>query len=539
MSIQCQICQKEFNKLITNSHLKTHSITTDQYKSIYGKNSLSSEDYRKERAENSMGTNNPNYQNKWTQEQKKHLSEIKSNSVPWNKGLKTSFTEKQKIAIEQREEKYKNNILTRAKKVVSEEESKKISNSVSEYAKNNPEEIYKRAIKAVQTKKNNNYDFGKVMRNRNHSDTTKEKISISSKKTNEKRKEDAFINRLDKINKANLTLVSAEGVYLKLTCNKCKTVFPITKQYFTDSKYHTEICPNCFPIKLQYRSKAEIEIFDFIKSLCSSAISNNKTILSNRKEIDILLPDKKIAIEFNGLYWHSEKMLLATNKSKTSDFEKMNELNLLGYRYIGIFEDEWEDKKEIVKSRLANIIGVTDTKIFARKCTVTEISVKTASEFCRKNHIQGYGKTSHRYGLWYNNELISVMTFSKNNLSRKSNFWEISRFCNKLNLTVVGGASKLFKEFVRKVDPDKVVSYADRRWSTGNLYKTMGLSLEKNTIPNYWYVPRGAINRLHRFSLRKKHNEAKNKTEKELRVEQGFLIIYDCGSSKWIWEKGI
>lgn len=130
------------------------------------------------------------------------------------------------------------------------------------------------------------------------------------------------------------------------------------------------------------------------------------------------------------------------------------------------------------------------------------------------------------------------MTFSKGNHSRKGKGWEIDRYCSKSGIQVVGGASKLFKHFIRDVDPDTVISYADLRYGTGNVYEKIGFIHDSDTVPNYWYF-KNHLQRHHRFSLRKGavDGDDPNKTEWENRVNQGWNRIWDCGSRKFIWNK--
>jgi hypothetical protein len=130
------------------------------------------------------------------------------------------------------------------------------------------------------------------------------------------------------------------------------------------------------------------------------------------------------------------------------------------------------------------------------------------------------------------------MTFSKSNISRKISGWEINRFCNKIETTVVGGASRLFKQFIKDHDPAEVISYADSRWSDGDLYKTLKFEYVKQTSPNYWYFLPNEVRRIHRYALRKPEGADREITEKELRSNQGYHRIWDCGNTKWIWKKG-
>lgn len=536
MSITCKICNKIFEKQITNSHLKTHNVSTEDYKIKYGE--LSSSLYKKELSVSRKGENNSNYGNKWNDEQKLKVSEKNKNKIPWNKDKKIEPSSKLLDSIVEREEKYKKGILVRSYgRTVSDETKERISKKVKNYADSNKEKLKERAIKAIQTKRINGYDFGSVMRNKKHNEETKKLISEKSKIANKIKVEDSFLKRLEYIKEANLTLLNEENKLLTLNCNVCNSVFSLTRQCFTESKFRKNWCQVCFPIETNFRSKHEIELFEFVKSLSADSVNSNRQLLS-KKEVDIYVPKTKIAIEFNGLYWHSEDVLQKQGKSKLSDYEKMKQLNSMNIKYIGVFEDEWIYKQEIVKSRIKNILGCTSNIVYGRKCKVKEISSKEASTFCDNNHIQGRGRSNARYGLFYNDELISVMTFSKTNLSRKIINWEINRFCHKINTSVIGGASKLFAAFIKDYNPDCVISYADSRWSEGNVYKALQFSYMSSTKPSYWYFLPNELKRIHRFSLRKNENDDKNLTEQEIRQAEGFMKIWDCGNTKWIWKKG-
>ena len=285
-------------------------------------------------------------------------------------------------------------------------------------------------------------------------------------------------------------------------------------------------CPHC----TAEQSKWEIEINEFIKSNNIDIVENDRSILENKFEIDALCKSKNIAIEYDGLYWHSEKF-----RDANYHINKSNECLKKNIKLIHIFEDEWEFKKEIVKSRLKNIFGITGNKIFARKCTIKEIDNIVSKEFLNNNHIQGnvYGKFN--IGLYFNNELVSLMTFGnkRKNLGSKRNNdeYELLRFCNKLDTIVVGGASKLFKYFIKKYKPEKIISYCDLRWSNGNLYEQLGFVLNHISKPNYFYIK--DRKRVNRFNFRKdilvKEGFDKNKTEHEIMLERKIYRIYDCG----------
>lgn len=256
------------------------------------------------------------------------------------------------------------------------------------------------------------------------------------------------------------------------------------------------------------------------------------------KEIDIINHENRIGIEVNGLYWHRSDV-------KGSDFHvtKTNKMLERGYRLIHIFEDDWLFKKEICKSILLNAFSKTPKKIHARKCIMKTITNKEASKFLSENHIQGSCVSKIRYGLFFENELVSVMSFGSNrkNLGNtaKPNEYELLRFCNKIYTNVVGGASRLFKFFVAQHNPEKITSYCNRSIGTGNMYKCLGFCFLYNTPPNYFYFNKNK--RLSRFKFRKdvliRQGHDKTKTEASIMKELGYHRIHDCGSMKFQWSK--
>ena len=275
-------------------------------------------------------------------------------------------------------------------------------------------------------------------------------------------------------------------------------------------------------------SNAEIEINNYILSLSIPTITSSRSIIANN-QLDIFIPSKNIAIEFDGLYWHSELY-----KDKNYHLTKTKLCEDKGIKLIHIFEDEWSFKQNIVKSRLKNIFGLTDNKIFGRKCVIKEINSEESCRFLDNNHIQGAVRGSIRLGLFYNDELVSLMIFNKPRLGigRKYDGYELSRFCNILDTTVIGGASKLLKYFIKTYNPKKIVSYADKRWSQGELYDNLKFIKTSVNTPNYWYII--GKHRKHRFGFRKdkliKEGFDKNKTEHEIMLERNIYRVYDCGT---------
>ena len=292
-------------------------------------------------------------------------------------------------------------------------------------------------------------------------------------------------------------------------------------------------CPKCS----HQVSKWEKEVYDFLISLGIECEQSNRSILGG-KEIDIFMPKYNIGIECDGLRWHNELY-----RDKDYHLSKTNECKEYGIRLIHIFEDEWAKNSEIWKSMFRNMFGLIESKIYARKCEVREVPPKDCRKFLDNNHIQGYSNSKINYGLYYNNELVSLMTFGFPRINmggkRKDGCYELVRFCNKLNTNVIGGASKLFKHFIEMNNPTEIVSYSDKRWSLGNLYQVLGFKHTHDSKPNYFYVYN--MDRLNRFRFRKSLlvNEGfdANKSEHDIMLDRGIYRIYDCGTMVWKWHK--
>jgi hypothetical protein len=296
-------------------------------------------------------------------------------------------------------------------------------------------------------------------------------------------------------------------------------------------------CPKCSE---SGTSLQELDVCNFIKSKYTGNIISNSYDIITPKELDIVIPEKKIAIEYCGLYWHSE----LTNKDRHYHLDKLNRTTAAGYNLVTIFEDEWINKNNIVISRISNALGINKSeKIYARQCEIREISSSTASDFCNKHHLQGYTGSKIKLGLFYKNKIVSVMTFSKLSISKgsknKEGSWELSRFCSDIHYRVIGGASKLLSYFEKNYQWNEIISYADRRWSSGNLYEKIGFTLVGETKPNYWYFKGRDLKRIHRFALRKNSTDPKDQTEWEIRKSQGWNRIWDCGNLKYVKYKKI
>lgn len=312
--------------------------------------------------------------------------------------------------------------------------------------------------------------------------------------------------------------------------NDCGEKFEITKALlYTRLKNTSIICLECNPVDI-YKSSFENEVGSFLNTLGVNVEKGNRKLL-NGLELDYILADFNIAIECNGVYWHNELF-----KGNNYHINKTKTCKELGYELLHIWEDDWKFKKDIIKSILKYRLGIVDKKIYARKCILKEVNTKNYKEFLNNNHIQGYASSSINLGLYYNDELVSLMTFGWRRTNGKKEY-ELIRFCNKINTIVIGSASKLFKYFLSNYDYNQIISYADISLFNGNLYKTLGFKFSNLSKPNYHWVIDGIRKHRYNYSKRKliKGGYNPNKTEVEIMNERGYYRVFSTGQEKYIF----
>lgn len=291
-------------------------------------------------------------------------------------------------------------------------------------------------------------------------------------------------------------------------------------------------------IRDPYKSVAELELVGFLNSLgIYNIVRNTRKLIKSGKEIDLYLPDYNIAIEYDGVYWHHEDIPHIT---RTYHMDKFNDCAELGIQLITIFSTFWNDKKPIVKQLLINKLGINQDRIHARKCIIKELQCVDTKQFLIDNHIQGYTTAELNYGLYYNNELVSVMSFgtcnSRIGIGKKEDGYELIRYATSKR--VVGGASKLLRYFINQVQPSKIVSYSNNEWSDGGMYKKIGFTLDRDIKPSYCYISPNGSKMYHRFNFSKQKLIQKgydsSLTEREITRHMGLMKLWDCGKKRWI-----
>lgn len=301
-------------------------------------------------------------------------------------------------------------------------------------------------------------------------------------------------------------------------------------------------CPACGNRNL---SKCEDEISSILSEACGglNIIRHDRTTLDG-SEIDIYIPDKKLAIEYDGLYWHTE---WSGGKGRRYHLSKTEAAKSKGINLIHIFEDEYQTHKELVISKLLNKLGHSGSKskIGARNCIIKTVSNETANDFLDKYHIQGHSDATVYYGAFYNSVLVGVMTFKK--CDEKGETWDLNRYATNIEYICQGLGSKIFNTFAKKFQPKTVKSFADRRWTTDpsdNLYIRMGFHLDCVLNPDYRYYDHThhTQGRLHKFMFRKEKLHKKygfplEMTETEMVRQLGYDRIWDCGLYRFVWTR--
>ena len=290
----------------------------------------------------------------------------------------------------------------------------------------------------------------------------------------------------------------------------------------SDNKVRSAVKKNGWENYLSiYVSSPEDELQTLLKKLNIDFISHERKIL-NGMEIDIYIPAKKIGIEFNGDYWHSDAV-----KEKNYHFNKSKLAEAKGIRLIHIYEYEWNTMRDKIVQLLKIALGVADNKIYARKCEVREITNQEAKILNDKVHLQNHRNAQVTYGLYYHDELVQLMSFSRTHYNRNlkgDNSWEIIRGCPGSNNIVVGGVSKLFSYFIKDHDPDEVFSYCDFNKFDGKSYEAIGMKFVGYTGPDKTYLIDG---------IAYKRNPSKYKEYKE----KAEAVIWGAGSKKYLWKK--
>lgn len=262
--------------------------------------------------------------------------------------------------------------------------------------------------------------------------------------------------------------------------------------------------------KLHKRTYPEQLIEEFLTSLNIKYIVDDTTVL-DKHELDVYIPSHNLAIEINGVFWHSEKF-----RDKKYHINKTVECESKGVQLLHFWDYEIVDKLSIVKSIIKAKLGMLTTKIYARKCTIREVSYNDTMQFITNNHIQGMSTSKINMGLYYNDNLVAIGTFMKPRFSKGTHDYELVRYCNVVDSVVVGGLSKIINSM-----SGTILSYANRRFSTGNAYSVCNFNIVGHTQPGFFYLHTKSGERISRYKDMSPLDEMK---------QRGWTRVWDCGN---------
>jgi len=428
---------------------------------------------------------------------------------------------------------------------VLEKNRKNVSKSLKKSYKENGEKIKKKRAKTLYMhyKENATSPFGISKIQKQIKNTLKDKYGVENVfylkkfRSNGKKVSQERSVKFNKINGYDIEYLDDHKILIKNLCKIHKDVIIDSTTFYNRAHKdrYGEICPICNPLNsfsgLENKFEKllnEIGTEDYIK--------NTKNVISPY-ELDFYFPDKKIAFELNGVYWHSEIYKDKNYHKIKSDLCEENNIQL-----IHIWEDDFYNNFDLIKSMCKSKLGIIKNKIYARQCIIKEIKSNEYRNFLEHNHIQGIINSSKKYGLEYKNEIVAVMGFGKlriplgsKNIDGK---YELHRFCTIRNTIVIGGASKLLSYFEKNNNYKEIITYAKRDYSNGNLYKQLGFDFIKSTAPGfYWLVEN---KRKHRYNYRKDRiisEKNKHMTAVEIMHEKGYIRCYDSGNLKFIKHK--
>jgi hypothetical protein len=439
----------------------------------------------------------------------KKIKELKSLDKFGTKTPAESKLIKDKI-IQTNQEKYGGNSPMSSEKIKEKSKEKLIKN----WGVDNPSksrEILDRRVKSfknnIEQYKNSYKETSLLKYGTEHPWSNKEIHNKSIEKSKENRRKNLkrIVHKMLPMNYKFLNICYETGE-AEISCNN-NHIFKATRNFIYNRwRINSEICTLCNPLNSP-TSGAEISLSKFIENLTDVQVIVNERSVISPFEVDIYLPELKLGFEYNGLWWHSSEF-------REYDYHVLKQKKSLqnGIKIITIWEDEWLFRQEAAKSFISSKLGKISNRIYARSCQVKEVDKMSANNFLEINHLIGKTNSSVRVALEYENEIVSIVTFIRNN-----NEWELNRFCNKNFTRVIGGFSKILKYFEKKYKPKFIMTYSDNMQSDGSVYQKNGFKMVEELSPSYTILM--SKRRVHRL----KNLDGQNLPK-----------IYNAGNKKWI-----
>lgn len=314
---------------------------------------------------------------------------------------------------------------------------------------------------------------------------------------------------------------SRQTQYLEFRCRTCGTVNKKTLQAFERGSQ----CQHCFPVGV---SQGETEMAEWLRALGVTVKTGTRDIIGP-KELDIFLPKHDMAVEFNGLYWHSE--LAPDGVDRRGHIEKTEAASAAGVRLVHVFSDEWSRKREVIESMLLHRMGASPNRLPARSLRVIVPSVEERRTFFERSHISGDVPSSAAFALADDQGIVCCLSIRKPRQKKWSGMTEIARFATRPYHHVPGGLQRLLKRAKDRAQINGfsgIITYADRRFGEGEGYARVGFEPDGDTGVDYWYTDGSA--RIDRFSIR----ALSGISERARAREAGLGRVWGCGSRIWV-----
>lgn len=426
--------------------------------------------------------------------------------------------------------KYSNKLYSKTYRKLSEQQQDSLLKYIENYSKN-----YRQTEEYRQKQRNSHLGKHKDngLKGHHHSTETKKLMSEKAKlswQNNSIRKE--------KLIQYNYSRKGTKkgGVYEKLNKWSLSFYCKLSKEYFNKTPALLNEEEISFLDNLsQKKSRPENELYSYISSIYQGDIVRNSRKIIKNKELDIFIPKKNIAIEFDGLFWHSE----FTGTNKNYHLDKTLECEKLGIRLIHIREDQWRLKQDICKSILASALGIYQVKYFARKLQFREVPKKEAKSFFEANHLHSSTNFTRAFGLYDKDILVQCVSFRRS-FADKGKDLELARMASLLNTQIVGGFSKLMKHSLTELNANSCVSYIDKAVYNGSGYKGWKI-VKENTGIAYHYTDFKNVYNRQQFMKKRCYNLWKEDypdtsyerlSESQMTKDHKLYKIYDCGNIK-------
>jgi hypothetical protein len=273
----------------------------------------------------------------------------------------------------------------------------------------------------------------------------------------------------------------------------------------------------------------QIELYEFVKSLAPDAVLGERTLLPRHAEIDVYVPSKKLAIEYDGLWWHGTER----QEDKFRSQKKATNCVNAGLRFMVVYEDEWKQKQDTVKAMIRHRLGADDVSLDARKLKVARVSSRLARKFFDANHLDGHTPAKITFGLFDGDVLVAAASLRRPFHKSHGNVFELARSCCLAGTSVRGWLGKLTHVLARHAFCDgkeSMITYVDHRVGEGNSYRAAGWKLEKqDTGYRFWWTD--YVNRWDRFKY--KADRSRGLTQQQVADEAGVVQLYGCSNSVW------